>query len=194
MNPERWRRLEEALTEKIKGERLHHTYRVLETARHLGRKYGARANQVDEAALMHDYAKALPGPVLLAEARRLDLVTDPAEEAQPHLLHGAVAAGLLRESGLIGDPVVLDAIQYHTTGRAGMHLLEKVIWVADYIEPGRHFQGVQEVRRQAERDLDRALLSALEMTISYVLKMHWPLHLGTVHARNWLLPTVCGKK
>lgn len=194
MNPERWRQLEEALAAKIRGERLSHTYRVLEMARHLGRKYGARADQVDEASLMHDYAKELQGPVLLAEARRLHLVSDPAEEVQPHLLHGAVAAGLLRESGLISDPIVLDAIQWHTTGRAGMHLLEKVVWVADYIEPGRHFQGVEEVRHLAERDLDRALLMALDVTISYVLKMHWPLHLGTVHARNWLLPTVHGKK
>lgn len=190
----RWAELEKALANMIRGERLAHTYRVLETARILGARYGAQPEQVDVAALMHDYAKAMPASALLHEARRLHLLVDPAEEQQPHLLHGPVAAGLLQEQGLITDPGVLDAIRWHTTGRAGMSLLEKVIWLADYIEPGRTFGGVEEVRLQAEHNLDRALLMALELTITFVMRAGWPIHLYTVHTRNWLVSQGAGKK
>jgi predicted HD superfamily hydrolase involved in NAD metabolism len=184
---DRWAALTSALAQQISGERLAHTYRVVETARELSRRFGAPEQQAAEAALMHDYAKAMPAGVLLAEARRHGLIVDPAEELQPYLLHGPVAAALLAEQGLITDPAVLDAIRWHTTGRAGMSLLEKVIWLADYIEPGRRFPGVDAIREMARDDLDRALLMALDGTITYVVQQGWLLHLYTVHARNWLL-------
>ncbi len=190
MHPERWKELDEALQQRIRGERLAHTYRVVETARMLADRFGAPLAQAEEAALMHDYAKAMKGSQLLEEAHRRGLIVDPAEEAQPHLLHGPVAAALLMERGLVTDPAVLEAIRWHTTGRAGMSLLEKVIWLADYIEPGRQFPGVEEVRAAAEQDLDRALLLALRQTITYVVGRGWPVHLYTVHAWNWLLPEI----
>lgn len=182
-----WRELEAALANQIHGERLAHTYRVLETARSLGARYGADPAQVSVAALMHDYAKAMKPAELLGHARQKGLIVDPAEEAQPHLLHGPVAAALLSEAGLVLDPPVLDAIRWHTTGRAGMSLLEKVIWLADYIEPGRSFPGVEVIRAEAEQSLDRALLHALDHSICYIIQRGWPLHLYSVHARNWLL-------
>lgn len=182
-----WVELEAALTRAIQGERLAHTYRVRDTALALAARHGARTDQAEVAALMHDYAKAMPGHVLLHEARERSLIVDPAEEAQPQLLHGPVAAALLAEQGLVTDPAVLDAIRYHTTGRAGMSLLEKVVWLADFIEPGRIFPGVDEIRRLAEDDLDRALLQALDNSITFVIQRRWMLHLYTVYARNGLL-------
>lgn len=182
-----WSALETALAGQIRGERLAHTYRVLETARALGTRYGADEVQVSVAALMHDYAKAMKPDELLALGRQHGLIVDPAEEAQPHLLHGPVAAALLAQQGLVSDPAVLDAIRYHTTGRAPMSLLEKIIWLADYIEPGRSFDGVEAIRIRAESDLDGALLQALDSSILYVISRGWPLHLDSVHARNWLL-------
>ncbi|MFZ5827092.1 MAG: bis(5'-nucleosyl)-tetraphosphatase (symmetrical) YqeK [Bacillota bacterium] len=179
--------MEEAVSQQLRGERLAHTYRVLEAARALGVRYGADADQVSVAALMHDYAKAMKPAELLDHARQRNLIVDPAEEAQPHLLHGPVAAALLREQGLVTDPAVLDAIRYHTTGRAEMSLLEKVIWLADYIEPGRSFPGVEQIRAEAEHDLDLALLHALDNSIVYVIQRGWPLHLYSIYARNALL-------
>jgi predicted HD superfamily hydrolase involved in NAD metabolism len=135
---------------------------------------------------MHDYCRNTPGPVLLAEARQRSLIIDPAEVAEPLLLHGPVAAARLAERGLVTDPAVLAAIRWHTTGRAEMNLLEKVIWLADYIEPGRRFAGVDPVRAAAGQDLDAALLLALDQTISYAIANGWQLHLYTVQARNSL--------
>lgn len=187
MSGSRWAALETALAQKIQGGRLAHVYRVLETAREMGARFGAPMTQVEEAALMHDYAKHMPDGELLALARSRNLIIDPAEEVQPQLLHGPVAAALLAEEGLVTDPAALDAIRWHTTGRQGMSLLEKVIWLADYIEPGRQFPGVEAIREAASHDLDRALLMALDNTIHFVLQRGWLLHLYTVHARNELL-------
>ncbi|MGE5676229.1 MAG: bis(5'-nucleosyl)-tetraphosphatase (symmetrical) YqeK [Mycobacterium leprae] len=183
----RWSELEATLARQIGGERLAHTYRVLDTARALSRQVGAPVEKAEVAALMHDYAKHMSGEELLAIARRHGLIIDPVEESQPQLLHGAVAAQLLAEQGLVTDREVLDAIRWHSTGRAGMNLLERVIWLADYIEPGRKFPGVDLVRSTARQDIDRALLMALDNTITFVISRGWLLHLSSVHARNWLL-------
>lgn len=185
-----WHELEAALARQIRGERLAHVHRVVETAQPLGQRLGLNPQQVHVAALMHDYAKAMKPEALLAAARQRGLVTDPAEEAQPHLLHGPVAAALLAEEGLVTDREVLAAIRYHTTGRAGMSPLEKVIWLADYLEPGRQFPGVDGLRALAEQNVDQALLEALNQTIIYVIGRGWPLHLDSVRARNGLLTTI----
>lgn len=179
--------LEAALAEQIGGGRLAHSYRVLETARELSKRFGAPLAQTEQAALMHDYCRNIPGPVLLAEARQRNLIVDQAEVAQPLLLHGPVAAAWLGERGLVTEPAVLAAIRWHTTGRAEMTLLEKVIWLADYIEPGRQFAGVDPVREAAGQDLDASLLLALDQTIGYAIVRGWHLHLHTVQARNSLL-------
>lgn len=186
----RWAEWEAALQQQIRGERLAHVYRVLETARDLASRYGADLAQAEAAALLHDYCKAMKPAELLDLGRRFQVVVDPAEEAQPHLLHGPVAAALLKEQGLVQDPEVLEAIRWHTTGRAGMSLLEQVIWLADYIEPGRSFEGVEPIRQMAQQSLEKALLMALDHTIRYVLDRGWPLHLYSVHARNWLLTQI----
>lgn len=188
-----WDELEAALGRQIQGDRLAHVKRVRLTARALSERYGAPLEAAEVAGLMHDYARGLSGEALLAEARRRNLVLDPSEEANPLLLHGPVAAALLAEQGLVTDPATLEAIRWHTTGRPGMGLLEKVIWLADYIEPGRSFPGVDQIRAAAQRDLDRALLMAFDNTLSFLIKRGWVIHLYTVKARNWLLPSLTGR-
>lgn len=182
-----WQRLEDAVARRLDGKRLAHVRRVQATARLLAERYGAPAEAAAVAGLMHDYARCFPADVLLAEARQRGLVIDPVEEVQPNLLHGPVAAALLSEEGLVTDTAVLDAIRWHTTGRPGMGLLEKVIWLADYIEPGRSFPGVEQIRALAAQDLDRALLAAFDNTLNYLVQRRLLIHPYTVQARNWLL-------
>jgi predicted HD superfamily hydrolase involved in NAD metabolism len=186
---DRWSEWEGALKARIQGARLAHVYRVVETARVLAVRFGSEMAQVEAAALLHDYAKAISGAQLLSLAKGYGLITDPAEESHPQLLHGPVGGALLRAEGLVDDPDVLDAIRWHTTGRAEMSLLEKIIWVADYIEPGRDFDGVKPIRQMANENLDSTLRMALDQTIRFVLDRGWPLHLASVQARNWLVVT-----
>lgn len=186
-----WDELEAALRRRVQGERLAHVYRVLDTARQLADRHDVDRERTALAALMHDYAKAMPAAELLAVARRHNLISDPAEERSPGpLLHAPVGAALLREEGLIDDPAVLQAIARHTTGEPEMSDLDMVIWLADYIEPGRTFPGVEEMRRLAFSDLHRGLLAGLDSTIAYVLGRGMYLHLATVRTRNWLLDRV----
>jgi predicted HD superfamily hydrolase involved in NAD metabolism len=186
---DRWSEWEGALKARIQGERLAHVYRVVETARELAVRFGADMAKAEAAALLHDYAKAISDAQLLSLAKGYGLITDPAEESHPQLLHGPVGGALLLAEGLVDDPEVLDAIRWHTTGRAEMSLLEQIVWIADYIEPGRDFDGVKTVRQMANQNLHTALRMALDHTIRFVLDRGWPLHLASVRARNWLVAT-----
>lgn len=168
-------------------QRLAHVYGVLGTAREMAGRFGESRTQAEVAALLHDYAKAMPVAEQLAEARRRNLIIDPTEEHSPGLLHGAVGAALLAEQGLVTDPAVLDAIRWHTTGRVGMSRLEMILYVADAIEPNRDYPGVEEIRQAARRDLEEATLKAADSAIRFVLDQGWLMHDYTVQTRNWLL-------
>lgn len=182
-----WVDLERALQRKVSGDRLAHIMRVVDTARALAIRHGAEVEKAAVAALLHDYARAVPSGDLLDMGRKRNLISDPVEEGTPALLHGPVAAALLQEEGLVSDPDILAAIRWHTTGRAGMSLLERIIWVSDYVEPGRRFSGADEVRTLAQLDLDLAMLRGLEQTLRYVLDKRWLVHPASVQAYNWFL-------
>lgn len=167
--------------------RIAHIYGVLETARDMADRFGENRAQAEVAALLHDYAKAMPLAEQLAEARRRNLIIDPTEELSPWLLHGPVAAALLEEQGLVTDRAVLDAIRWHTTGRPGMSRLEMVLYVADAIEPTRSYPGIEEIREAARRDLEEATLKAVDSVIRFVLDQGWLMHVYTIQTRNWLL-------
>ena len=145
--------------------------------------------QVELAAWGHDIARALSHQELLARARRFDLEVSAVEEEAPILLHGPVGAEILRREHGIDDPEVLAAARSHSTGRAGMSLLEKVIFVADKIEPGkvRAKPALVRVRDLADRDLDAAILEYLEQMLVVAREEGWPVHPQAVAARSELL-------
>ncbi len=145
--------------------------------------------QVALAAWGHDIARALSPQELLARARGFGLEVSPVEEEAPILLHGPVGAEILRQEYGIDDPQVLAAARFHSTGRAEMSLLEKVIFVADKIEPGkvRASPALARVRELADRDLDAAILEYLDQMLIVAREEGWPLHPQAVAARNELL-------
>lgn len=180
-------RLETALRAQVNGDRLRHILGVVETSLDLARMYGADPEQTRAAALMHDCAKVLPPDELLRLGHQYNLLSDPAETENPDLLHGPVAAVLLREQGLITDPEVLEAIRWHTTGTPGMSLLARIIWIADMIEPCRRFPGVDEIRAATWKNLNKGVLAGLDHSLIYLVRTGRRIHLKTVETRNWLL-------
>ncbi len=142
--------------------------------------------QVELAAWGHDIARALSRRELLARARGFGLEVSPVEEEAPILLHGPVGAEILRQEYGIDDPEVLAAARFHSTGRAGMSLLEKVIFVADKIEPGkvRAKPALARVRELADQDLDAAILEYLDQMLVVASEENWPLHPYAIAARN----------
>lgn len=186
----RWNDLVAKLARELSPERLEHSLGVAEDGVHLARRWGANEEQVRLAGLLHDCAKGMSPAELLQWALAFDIVRDDTERACPDLLHGPVGALLAWKEYGVTDAAVLSAIRLHTLGGEGMSLLERIIYLADYIEPGRAFPGVEELRVLAEQDLNLALLRAMEGTIRYVLERGLPLHPQTVRARNSLLAEI----
>jgi predicted HD superfamily hydrolase involved in NAD metabolism len=151
-------------------QRYQHTLGVLESAIELARQYGADVEKAEQAAIFHDYAK------FRNEKEMMQIIKDTPNMPQDllhyhkELWHAPVGALLVRKEAGIKDDEVLKAIFYHTTGRPHMTLLEKIIYLADYIEPGRVFPGVDQVRALAKSNLNQALLSAMERTILFIEK------------------------
>ena len=139
-----------------------------DTAADLAKRWGTDVTDAARAGLLHDITKALDGPLQLTLCREYGKVLDEFSENNPKTLH-ALTGSLVAERIFGENEAVVSAIESHTTGKAAMNTLEKIIYVADYMEPNRNFPGVEELRRLAYTDLDGALKLGLEMTLS-VLK------------------------
>ncbi len=164
-----------------------HVCAVRDCAGKLAEKNGGSREEAELAGLLHDYARDLPEEELLRLGVERGLVRNEVERRVPVLLHGPVGALLVREELGIDNPEVLRAISNHTLGAPGMGLLEKVIYVADLIAPGRSYPGVDCLRELAERDLDRALLLGFAFSIRYCLERERLIHPQTIAAWNFFL-------
>ncbi|MFC7440665.1 bis(5'-nucleosyl)-tetraphosphatase (symmetrical) YqeK [Laceyella putida] len=179
----------QATKEQMPKSRWEHTLRVKETAVALATRLGMDPYPAVVASILHDYCKFWPDDTLSAKIQATDLPKDLLQYNK-ELWHGPVAAIVAREEFGILDQDILNAIQYHTSGRPHMSLLEKVIWLADYIEPGRRFPGVDEVRGLAMSNLDQAMIKALDNTILFLIQKGQKVYPLTLFTRNWLLDQV----
>jgi predicted HD superfamily hydrolase involved in NAD metabolism len=178
-----------AQIEALPGGLRRHIEAVVAEARRLSRLHGVDEERAVMAAWTHDIARAMDLEELLRLARELGLNPSEVEEAAPILLHGPVAARLLASRYGVEDEEVLASARWHSTGRAGMSALEKVLFLADKVEPGKVAgrPDMEEVRRLAETDLDGAVLRYLDLQLLEAVRQGWPLHPDAVAARNELL-------
>jgi len=167
--------------------RLKHSLGVSETAVALAKKYGENIESARIAGLVHDCGKNMKDEQLIKVANDHELQNDEIYLRNPSILHGLVGSIIAREVMGIQEEGILNAIRYHTTGRRNMSVLEKIIYIADYIEPLREFSGVDKLRILSMVDLDAAVIQSLENTIKYVISQKQLLHIDTVQARNYLL-------
>jgi predicted HD superfamily hydrolase involved in NAD metabolism len=179
-------RLVEATRSQMPGKRWEHTLGVIETSVRLAERYGADTGKADLAALLHDYCKYWPAEKLRAIVLERSMPSDLLEY-DIQLLHAPVAAQIVQEEFGIDDMEVLDAIRYHTSGRPGMTLLDKIVCLADYMEPNRDFPGVDQIRLLAERSLEEALIAGFDSTIQFLLTKRQKIYPMTVHSRNALI-------
>ncbi len=156
--------------EKVQDEkRYEHTLGVAFTAASLAMRYGADVKQAQVAGLLHDCAKCMTNEERLSICKKNKLEVTPVEKANPFLLHAKVGAFLAKEKYGIQDEEILSAVRYHTTGRPRMTLLEKIVFIADYIEPSRKTApNLDEVRTLAFQNLDIALCKILSDTLDYL--------------------------
>lgn len=176
-------KMKKIVREQLSNERYAHTLRVVEVAKALAERFHVAKEPVVIAALFHDFQKDIPPERLKQLIKEYEL--PPRLLSYHHeLWHGPVAAKKLELEYGIEDLQVLKAIYYHTTGRACMTEVELVIFVADYIEPGRSFPGVDRVRRLADQDLYLAAYQALKQTITYLVERENIIHPDTFEAYN----------
>lgn len=156
--------------EKVQDrKRFEHTLGVEYTAAALAMCHEASVADARIAGLLHDCAKCLSDGGQLSVCEKSGIPVSELERRNPFLLHAKVGAYLARKKYGVEKEDILNAILYHTTGREGMSLLEKIIFVADYIEPGRKkAPNLEEIRRLAFRNLDEAMIKILEDTLSYL--------------------------
>ena len=158
-------KLEQVVVSLLKPSRVRHVLGCRDTAQELAKVWGADQVDAARAGLLHDITKALDGPLQLLLCRSYGVELDSFSTENPKTLH-ALTGSLVAEKIFGESEAVISAIRSHTTGKANMNTLEKIIYVADYMEPNRDFPGVEELRRLAFTDLDGALKLGLEMTLS----------------------------
>ncbi|MDY6325172.1 MAG: bis(5'-nucleosyl)-tetraphosphatase (symmetrical) YqeK [Catonella sp.] len=161
--------IESRLREVLNPHRFEHTLGVSFTSASLAMRYEYDIKKARLAGLLHDCAKYMKGDELLLSAERYNLPVSKYERANPGLLHAKVGAYLAEHTYGVDDEEILSAIRFHTTGRPGMSLLEEIVFVADFIEPGRkELKCLPGIRKDAFIDIHRATLGELENTINYL--------------------------
>lgn len=176
------------LKENLSEKRYKHTLGVADEAVLLAERYGAEKLKAYIAGLLHDVAKEMgveESKLLLKEKYNVELSV--VEENTPKLLHGPLGACMAQDIFQVDDVEILDAIRYHTTGKANMSVLTKVLYIADYVEPNRTFDGVDDLRHLAYEDMDKAIMVGLNWTLEELIEKESMFHPDTVHARNFLL-------
>lgn len=172
--------LKDSLSEKRMG----HTLRVAECAAKLAEKYGADKEKAYIAGLLHDITKEESLENQLKTADKYGIILDASFLASPQLIHPITGAEVAKSLG--ADEDVVCAVREHTLGSTNMSTLSKCVWLADLIEPGRNFTGVDEIRLLAQNDLNVAIIAAMDRTVKYLEKTGETIHPGLKEARNAL--------
>ena len=164
-----------------------HSLGVIETAIKMADIFGVDMEKAETAALLHDCAKQIPHETQLLMCREYNIPLDEIKEKQLGLLHAELGAYLAERDYGIKDEEVLDAIRYHTLGRENMTNLEKILYLADIIEPNRKdFAGLSELRELCFTDLDKALARGFALSISHINRMGNILHPQTIDAEKYI--------
>lgn len=161
--------IQNRLKKELNKRRFQHTLGVRYTAAALAMRYNYDIKRAEVAGLLHDCAKCFSNEKLLAKCKKYGIEMSEIEARNPYLLHAKYGAFLAKKVYHIEEEDVLQAIIYHTTGRANMSVLEKIIFIADYIEPNRkEILGLAQVRQSAFEDLDQTMYLILCHTLKYL--------------------------
>lgn len=175
----------EILKKRLTPQRLYHSICVAEQSAHLAEIFGGNIEKAYTAGLVHDIMRYEPPEkmidMILSDGQNLS----ESEKQIAVTLHAVAGEVYLRENLGVTDSEILSAVRYHTTGRENMTLLEKIIYTADLTSEDRNYPDVEEVRKIAEKDLDRAVLRGLSFTIEDNAHKCRPIHLDTVKAFNF---------
>ncbi|PWV98416.1 putative HD superfamily hydrolase involved in NAD metabolism [Paenibacillus cellulosilyticus] len=185
----------EEMIESVKAEmperRWLHVQGVMATSVELANRFGADPVRAELAAILHDVTKYWP-TARMEQIIREEQLPQELLDYDKELWHAHVGAFIAERDYGVTDPEILDAIRYHTSGRVGMTLLEKIVCLADYMEPSRDFPGVNKIRSEAEHSVEKALLTGFDGTITFLIEKGKRIFPLTVLARNDMVRQVNG--
>lgn len=187
-------KMRENLKLTLSRERFRHSEEVMNEALRLAEFYKVNIEKARIAGLLHDCARDAGKDEIYKVLEKYNVVLDDIQKKTPVLLHSILGSFYAKEYYGVEDKEILDAIYWHTTGRAGMTMLEKIIFVADYIESGRNFEGVEEARKQAYKDIERCIVICCDLTIRYILQKGKLLHPYIIETRNEAITQIEAKK
>lgn len=160
----------------LDNDRYQHTLGVAYTAASLAMRYRMDPETLITAGLLHDCAKNIPNDEKYDLCKKYKIELNEVEKKAPYLLHSKLGAYIAEKDFGVKDKEILNAIRYHTTGRPGMSLIEKIIFIADYIEPGRdEAPNLTDIREMAFKDIDEAVKMVLIDTLDYLSKGDRPV-------------------
>lgn len=181
-------------TQLIKGRmgerRFVHSLNVSKSAVKLAELYGADVQKAEIAGLLHDSCKEIPNEEMLQIISKGGIILDDTEKSSSKLWHSIAGACYIRDVLGINDNDIFNAIKYHTTGRANMSILEKVIFTADFISDERSYNGVDIMRDKANKDIDDAMLYGLQFTITDLASRKLQIHSNAINCYNDILNTM----
>lgn len=179
------------MTEKLAGilnkKKVEHCLAVKDSAVKLAFIHGVDVEKASVAGLLHDCAKCMTEQELLKNAGEFGILLDGILRREAGMLHAVIGAEIARREFEITDIDILNAIKYHTTGKENMSLLEKIIYIADYISEDRKFPGIDDLRKVVQEDLNAGVLMGMDFTIKNTISKGRLIHPETIKARNFLL-------
>lgn len=175
------------LKSNLLEKRYMHTLGVADTAKKLAKLNGVSEKKAEIAGLAHDVAKNLSIDAMREIIKENNVVISDVEEKNMNLWHSIVAPIEAKNKLGIDDDEILDAIRWHTTGKENMSILTKIIYIADMIEPGRNFDGVDDIRKATFEDLDKGVYFGLTSSIKILLVKNLIIDENTIKARNYFL-------
>lgn len=154
------------IKERLSSKRYEHSKNVAKEAVRLAKKYGADVHKAEIAGILHDITKEAPEEEQANVMKKVGIELTELEKSSPKLWHAISGSAYIKSVLGIEDEDIINAVRYHTTGRAGMSLLEKVIFIADFTSEERDYDGVDKMRKAADKGLEEAMIEGMSFTIT----------------------------
>ncbi len=177
----------EYLQNNLDKKRFKHSLNVAEESVKLAEKYGYNKDKAYLCGLLHDICKNESKENMLQMFKEFGIILDDIQKSQYKLWHAILGAKFITEKFGIDDVEIVEAIRYHTTGRANMTKLDKILYLADFISADRDFEGVEKLREFAYFNLDVAILECFKFSINELCSMNKPIHIDTLEGYNFLI-------